>query len=196
MGPLFDNPPFVQHKDTIGMLDGGESVGDDERRPSASGARQRRLDKLLRSRIERRRGLVKYQNPRIAQQRSRNANSLTLALRKVDAALAHVRVQSLGQAFDELPGIRRARRCNDLRVGRSFQPKRDVVVDRASEEEGVLKDKPDVRSDVRELQVPQIVPVEQLGRALGRRSERAGWSLWSCLPHSRQPGQSFLPVGR
>ena len=60
------------------------------------------LNLALRLGIDRRRGFVENQNPRVDQQRPGDRNSLPLAARERLAALAHQRVVAVGQSQDEL----------------------------------------------------------------------------------------------
>src|SRR5712691_9513940 len=52
---------LVQHDDPVDVLDGRETVSDDDRRPAGHELRERVLDEVLGLRVDRRRGLVEHE---------------------------------------------------------------------------------------------------------------------------------------
>ena len=78
MRSRFDDPSFIQHDDPIGILDGGQSMGDDQCRSILHQFLQRILDAALRPGIQRRGRFVENQYGRILQERSTDSDPLAL----------------------------------------------------------------------------------------------------------------------
>ena len=76
MGSSFQDPAVFQHHDQVGVRDGTQSVGNDERRAVAQQLAQRRLDELLAFRVQITGGLVQDQDLRVSQQRPRDREPL------------------------------------------------------------------------------------------------------------------------
>ena len=101
-------------------------------------------DAGLRRRVDRGGGVVEDQDARVDREGARDRDSLPLAARERDAALADHRVVALGQALDELVRLREPRDALDLGVGQLRQAERDVVPHRGGEEERILRDDADL----------------------------------------------------
>ena len=67
---LFDDTPFVQHHNAIGVLDRGQAVRDHDGRAPAHQLLERRLDQPLGLGVERGGGLVEDQDRRILEKRT------------------------------------------------------------------------------------------------------------------------------
>ena len=63
---ILNEAAAVEREDAVGKANGGQAVGDDENRASLSDLRHILLDDPLAFIVERARGLVEDQNPRIA----------------------------------------------------------------------------------------------------------------------------------
>ena len=83
--------------------------------------------------------LVEDQDARVGDQRARDRDQLALAGREAGAALAHDVVEPVLEARRNAVDADRARRVDDLLVGRVGTAEADVVGDRAAEEERVLQ---------------------------------------------------------
>src|SRR3990172_5690988 len=82
------NAAFFDHHDAIGMLDGGEAVGDDQGRAILHQRLQRRLHMALRVGVQRRSGLVQNQDRCILENCPGDRDALPLATREFDAVFA------------------------------------------------------------------------------------------------------------
>src|ERR1700688_1723865 len=78
MGAGLAHPPLVKDQDLVHVLDGGETVGDGDRRAASDQRVQRVTNQQLRFRVDPRRRLVKNQHPRIERQRAGERQELFL----------------------------------------------------------------------------------------------------------------------
>src|SRR5882672_7002397 len=118
--PLHD-PSFRHHDDEIGMLDGGEPVGDHEDGAMRHQPIDRFLHEALGLGVERAGGFVEDEDRWIAQQRPGNRDALPLPAAEPRAALAEQRVIAFGEPHDKLVGVRSACRGPHLLERRAFQ---------------------------------------------------------------------------
>ena len=88
----FDDQSALDHENAIGVHDGGEPVGDDERRAPLAQFGDCLLDVALGFRIERRGRLVEQDDRRVLDQRAGDRDALALAAGKLQAVLADRRV--------------------------------------------------------------------------------------------------------
>ena len=79
MPALFPDNPLVDHDDLVGVLDGRETVRDDDCGAVLHQPLQRKLDSLFRLVVERGGCLVEQQDGCIAQDRPSNRQTLLLA---------------------------------------------------------------------------------------------------------------------
>ena len=130
--------PALEHDDLVGQRDGGEAVGDDERRAPGHHLAQRRLDRLLRRGVDGRGGVVEDEDARVGQQRAGDGDALALAARERQAALADARVVAVGQLGDEAGGLGALGRALDLLARGVGAPVGDVLVHGGAEQERVV----------------------------------------------------------
>ena len=90
----FDDPALVEHDDLVGIDDGREAVGDDDRRAAARDAVERLLDRRLGAAVERAGRFVEDQDRRVLEQGAGDRDALLLAARKLEPALADQRFDS------------------------------------------------------------------------------------------------------
>ena len=103
-----------------------------------------RLDQPLADRVERGRGLVEDQDPRVLQQHAGDRDALLLAARQLVAALADDRVVALGQLHDPVVDRRgRAAAVSSSSCGRLGLGVQQVLADRVVEQVGLLGHEPD-----------------------------------------------------
>ncbi len=126
---------------------------------SASAASKRRFA----GRIEIRVRLVEHDQARIAVQRARQRDALTLAAGQHCAAVADLRVVAVRQLQDHFVRVREPRRANDplrgLGAGRCAEA-RDVLADRAGEQLDVLRQIADVLAERIAIPARRIGAVE------------------------------------
>ena len=123
------------------------------------------------TRVETRRGLVEDQQARVGEDRARDADALPLAARELHAAFADDRVESLGEAIRELVDARDPTGLADLRLGRVGTRERDVLADRAREQEAVLQHDAELRAIAVEAHGREV-DVVHAHHARRRRVER------------------------
>src|SRR5204862_2802737 len=85
---LLHDAPSVEDEDPVRALDGREAVRDHDRRPATHESIECLLHQELALVVERARCLVEQEDPRVAQDRSRDRDALALAPRKAHAPLA------------------------------------------------------------------------------------------------------------
>jgi hypothetical protein len=73
------DPAAVNDQDLVGLLDGGQPVGDDQRGPAGQGRGERMLDGDLRLGVEMRGGLVEQHDGRSLEQQPGQGDPLFLA---------------------------------------------------------------------------------------------------------------------
>ena len=91
------DPAAVDDQDLVGLLDGGQPVGDDQRGPAGQGRGERVLNGNLLLGVEVRGGLVEQHDSRGLQQQPGQGDPLFLAARQPVATITHDGVQAVGQ---------------------------------------------------------------------------------------------------
>ena len=137
---VLDDAAVVDHDDAVGEARGLEPVRDQDRGATVRGHAHRGLHLRLGLQVEVRGRLVEEQDRGIDEVRARERDELALARRQRPAALAHPLQVPAGQRGDEVVRADLACRGLDLGVGRVLAPVRDVVADRAREQERLLRD--------------------------------------------------------
>ena len=87
---LLKTPAAAQHQDVVRVPDGGEAVRDADGGAASSRGSQGLQDPRLRQGVQRGRGLVEHQDGRVLEHGTGDGNSLLLAPRQLEAALAHL----------------------------------------------------------------------------------------------------------
>ncbi len=75
----FDHGAFLQHQDPVGVLHGGQAMGDRDHGPALPGAFKRFLNFMLGLAVECAGGLIQKQDRRVLQHRPSDADPLLLA---------------------------------------------------------------------------------------------------------------------
>mmetsp|Transcript_6267 Transcript_6267/g.9457 ORF Transcript_6267/g.9457 Transcript_6267/m.9457 type:complete len:503 (+) Transcript_6267:362-1870(+) len=146
MSAALDDAAVLEDDNLVRIDDGGEAMGDDDRRPSHHQTVQGLLHQLLVLRVERRRRLVEQQDLGVLEQRARDGDALLLSAGKHDAALSALRVVALGERLDEVVGVGEARGLLNARVRADLGAVHDVVLDRHGEEHRLLRHKADLHA--------------------------------------------------
>src|SRR6266545_4047208 len=149
--PAFDDFAVLEDENLVGAADGREPVRDDERRASMAQRPEAVLNECLAFAVEARRGLVEDQHARIGENRARNRDALPLSPREAHAALADNRVVLLLEPFDELVAMRDPADRLDFLARRVWIAVRDVLGNRAVEQEVVLEHDAELRPVVAQL---------------------------------------------
>ena len=139
MVALLYDLPMVDVTDHVRVLDGGQSVRDDEARTPLQQVVQSGLKRLFGTSIDIRRGFVENQNARIGQQNSRERNQLALTCGKRGTTLLHHRIVSVRQIHNEFVRMHRLRSRLDLGIGRIQLAVTNVLTHIAGENERILQ---------------------------------------------------------
>ena len=97
MASLFDDPPTIHDQDAVGRQHRGEPMGDDECGAALHHVVERFLHQHFILGVQRGGGLVKQQDRRILENGAGDGETLALAAREGDAALAELCVQTFRQ---------------------------------------------------------------------------------------------------
>ena len=102
MGALLDDAAVLYHQDLVGVLDGGQPVGDGEDGLSFRQGGQGLLDQVLILRVREGGGLVQNHDGRVLQNRPGDGDALALAAGEGGAPLPDHRVIPIWQGHDEV----------------------------------------------------------------------------------------------
>ena len=167
--------------DPVALADRRQAVGDDDHGAAMGDHPQVLLDDLLALGVERRGRLVEDQDPRIADQRAGDGDALALAARQVGAALLDDRVVAVRELEDELVRAGKLGRRDHRfhRPGRIGQ--RDILADRAVEQDILLKDDADLAPQPGGIDQREVDSVDQHPPLLrARRAAGPAWSASTC----------------
>ena len=149
MAAHLDDLAVVEHDQPIHRGDGRKAVRDGDHGLAGHQPREALLDRRLDFRIERRGRLVEDEDRRVLQEHAGDGDALALAARKLGAALADMRVETLPapvirEAGHERIGVRLADRVAHRVFAGIGAAVEDVLADRAVQERGVLRDEADL----------------------------------------------------
>src|SRR5947207_1492451 len=145
---LLDDAAFVHHHDPVAGQHRGEAMGDHQRGAMMHQFLQRRLHQRFALGIERRCCLVEQQQRRVAQDRTRNGDTLALPSRQRHAAFAELRLESTRQAADEFGGVSKLGGTLDLGVIGIGPAEADVFARGRGEHHGILGHQRDTRTQL------------------------------------------------
>ena len=167
----------VDDGDLIGSLHGRQAMRDNDTCATLARTIESLLDDLqqlqydlapcqlylLTLRIQRRRRLVKKQNPWIPNQRSRNGHPLFLSARQLSPSLTNGRVVPLGQRDDEIVNVRLFGGgdhtiLSDVRL----ETVANILRDRAVKENGLLGDDGNVAPEMLNVDAGERLVVDEL----------------------------------
>ena len=161
------HPAAVQEHHPVREMEGGDPVGDDQRRTSGEHATQSAEDGLLGTRVDRARGVVEKQDAGFHQHGSRQRDPLPLATGEAEPALADLRVVAVGELADEVVGAGDAGRRLHLLAARAGTAVGDVGGDRVGEEEALPERSADLAPQGVQRDAADVVPVDQDLPAVG-----------------------------
>ena len=116
MGPLRNNAPIINHTDVVRRDDRRQAVCNDNERLSFRETGDRTLDVCFVLGVCKGRGLVEHHNGCVLQDRTGDADALTLPAGKCVTRLSRRRIPTVRQAVDELVAACRGRRRAHLIV--------------------------------------------------------------------------------
>ena len=108
----------------------------------------RLLDSHLCLHVHRGGRLVQNQDPGVVEDGASQGNPLLLSHRQLTPPLSHLGVVAIGFGHDEIVGVRRCARLNDLIEGRPRLAVADVLRNGAAEQDGILQHDADLVSQV------------------------------------------------
>jgi hypothetical protein len=152
--------PFVQDRDAVREPQRRPAVRDQQRGPAPHHPAQRLVDLGLHPRVHGGGGVVQHQDPGVGEQRAGQRDPLPLAAGQGEPLLADHGVVPLGQVGDELVGLGRPGRGDDLLPRRVRPAEGDVGGDAVGEQEAVLQDQPDRRPQRVLGEVPDVVAAD------------------------------------
>ena len=136
---VVDDPTVGEVHDLVGEPDRRRPRGDHQHGRADESVAEVGEHRGLGRRVQRRRGVIEQEQARPAHQCPRQGDPLALAAAEADAALPDHRVDAVRRLGDEVLGTGQAQRLPEVRV-RDRLPERQVVTDRAGEEERLLDD--------------------------------------------------------
>ena len=114
MRPHCHQPALVDDRDTVGMLDRSQTMGDHQCGAPGHQAGQRLLDQVFALCVECAGGFIQQQDRRIDQQCTGDGQALPLPAGQADATLAQRCLVALRQLPDECVGMGTPGGCLDL----------------------------------------------------------------------------------
>ena len=161
---FFYQLPFLQHDNGVGVLDGGESVGNHKRgHLTELGLHfvDRLLDLSFVDFVKSAGGLVEDQQTGFLDKGASESNSLLLTAGKLASSAADVSVHALRVFAHETPRVGLAQGFFDLSVSSIGLTHQDVVLDRGVEKDGLLTDISNLLSVVTEVDCFQIHSINE-----------------------------------
>ncbi len=121
---------------------------------------QRLHDHRLGLHIDGARGLVQNEHRAVLQKGAGDGDALALAARELDPALSYLGVIALGKSDDELVGVRRPGRRDQLVFGSPGLRVADVLGDAGREEHRVLRHDGELTPEILQPEVAEVDAVE------------------------------------
>ena len=139
MGAHLAQLALVHHQNLVGLLNGGEAMGDQHTCPALDHALQCAAYAQLGVGVHARGSFVEDENAGIECQCAGKIYELLLAGRKRVAALLHRLVELAGKALDEVQNVDVARSLAQIGLGDSLVAEANVLGQRAGEEKRILQ---------------------------------------------------------
>ncbi len=166
MTPLLPDLSFMNDEDSVGLLDRGKTVSDDQSRAPFEKLLESILDQHLGLRIDGARRLVENQNLGIEGERSRERKELSLSLGQRRATLLDLFLITVRKPLDEGRDVHSSRRLDHPPFGDAGISKRDIGRDVPGEEKNILQHEPQVAAQLLLVPFTDIDPIDQNRSAL------------------------------
>ena len=161
MGAAPDNTPVFQDEDLVGIADGGDALGDDQRGAVCRGRGECGTQPGVGRDVEGREGVVEDVDGRLLDQGPGDRQTLPLTARYVRTALCDARLQAAFELRDEVRGLGDAQRLPHLLVGGVGTAVSQVGGHGAGEQVGLLRHQPDARPQGIGVELPHVDAVHQ-----------------------------------
>ena len=190
MRTFANNTTLVDHHDAIRQAKRGPAMRHKNRRPAFHDRAQRVVNQFFGCRVNRRGGVIEYENARVSQDGSGQCNSLTLTTRDCHAPLPHHGVVPLRQRVDKGMHTRYPSCCLNflLRCIRSCVC--NVGSHGVREEEGFLERDADLMSQRVERHITYVNTIDA-DRARGRVVEPRQESGYGRLARPARTDESY-----
>ena len=150
----------LEHEDRVRIHERRQPVRNDDHRPTARNPANVLVDDRLAVRIKRAGRLVENQDLRVENQRPRDRQSLPLAARQIRRPFVDVRLITARKPVDELLGAGEPRRPHHLIEGRVRLGGRDVLTDRAAEQEVLLQHDAEAATEMTDVVFANVDPID------------------------------------
>src|SRR5262245_42724983 len=158
--PIFDDLPMVHDNDAIDAMNGGEAMGNDNRRPPFRQIIQCFPDLDFGFRINIGCGPVEHDNRRVLKNYTGDRYTLPLPDRESHASLTDPGIISFRQSHDEVMcACHLRRRLNLLTPGQEVTV-HDIFSHRTIKHEPLLLNQPELAPDKGQGQIADIVPID------------------------------------
>src|SRR5256714_6366620 len=161
MGAFLHHASAIEHQHAVGAAYGAEPVRDDQRAAPAQQLLHRFFHQALALVVQTARRLVEDDDGGVLEKHSGERDTLALTAGKLDAALAHPRLEPLRQPLDELRRVRGPRGREHVLLARVGTRVRDVLTYGAAEQRGLLWHEADRATQVGERQLADVHAVER-----------------------------------
>ena len=162
------NAPFLQHHDLVRVLDGGEPVGDDQKRFPPGKRHNGALDFVLILGISEGGRLVQNHNGGVLQNGAGDGDALTLPAGELLARVSGRRIPAMLQPADKFFALGRLSSRQHLLVRGPRTPQPDVLFQGAVKEEVVLRDETDGLGELLQRELADVLSHPKTGRSAGR----------------------------
>src|SRR2546430_8190980 len=152
---------LCEHEDAVGMLDGAETMRDDQRGSAGQQAIQRFSNEQLGLGVHAGRGLIEDEEARIVGQRAREIDELALADRKSGAALVDVAGHTFGQGADEFAEADLFDGALDGGAVDIGSAEADIGFDCASEKEWILEHDAELPAQILQFDGSNVFAIEE-----------------------------------
>ncbi len=156
MAALFNNLTIVDDADHVGVTNGAQAMGNDNRGTAVQQCAQGVLDQAFGQAVDIGSGLIQYQDARVGQDGPRNAEQLPLTDREVRGALLQAGVVAAWFGDNKVMGIGLAGGLFDFLVGGIGAAEADIAGDGAGKQERVLRNKANLLVELALFECPDV----------------------------------------
>lgn len=160
VGALFDNFAKLHDVDLVGVANGGEAMGDRDRRAVLGDVLQRSLDGGFGFVIDGGSGFIQNQDRGIFEQGAGDRQSLALTAGKLLTAFSDDGFVAVGQAENKVVGFGEFGGMDDFVAGDIKAAVGNVFGNGAVKQEHILADPTDAAPQIAQVQLPDILAIQ------------------------------------